>query len=66
MGLTVECAITPSLVHVCVHSHAAVVTRCVMETVISRAVLFGSTDMPLKAYVVIGKSREPSGVMAAA
>lgn len=31
MGLTVECTITPALL--C--SHAAVVTRCVMETVIS-------------------------------
>lgn len=31
------------------------VTCCVMETVISGAMLSGSTDMPLWVYVVIGK-----------
>lgn len=66
MGLTAEFALTPSPLPVCMHSHTVSVTRCVMETVISGAMLFGSTDMPLRVYVVIGKSRELSGVMAAA
>lgn len=44
----------------------AVVTCCVMETVISGAMLFGRTDMPLWVCVVIGKSRELRGVRAAA
>lgn len=45
VGLSVECVLT----------QVSVVTRRIGETLISRSALYGSTDMPLWVYVVLGK-----------
>lgn len=51
----------PNLPHVCVRSCTAAVTCGVMETVVSGATCSGSTNAPLWAHVLIGRSREMKG-----
>lgn len=51
----------PPLPHVCVNPCTSVVTCGVMETVVWVAMCSGSIDMPVRVYVLIGKSRKMKG-----